>query len=49
MTSAGGLTTGDGTLASTGTSIDIKNATLKSATISNEGYGVIVLQENIMV
>ena len=45
MTSAGGLTTGDGTLASTGTSIDIKNATLKSATISNEGYGVIVLQE----
>ena len=45
MTSAGGLTTGDGTMASTGTSIDIKNATLKSATISNEEYGVVVLQE----
>ncbi len=45
MTSAGGLTTTDGTLASTGTSIDVKNAILKSATISNEGYGVIVLQE----
>ncbi len=45
MTSAGGLETGNGTLASTGTTIDIKKAVLKSATVSNEDYGVVVLQE----
>lgn len=45
MTSAGGLTTGDGTVANTGTTINIKNAVLKAATISDEGYGVVVLQE----
>lgn len=45
MTSAGGLSISDGSLASTNTVIDISNATLNAATISNEPYGAVVLQE----
>lgn len=45
MTSAGGLSSSDGALASTNTVIEISNATLNAATISNEPYGAVVLQE----
>lgn len=45
MTSAGGLSTSDGSLAKTNTIIEISNATLNAATISDEVYGAVVLQE----
>ena len=45
MTSAGGLSTSDGSLANTNTQIKISNATLNAATISDEEYGAVVLQQ----